>query len=350
MGGLGNQLFQVFTVIAAAIRNNDTFFFMNYEILPGNPGHPRYTHWSTLFRGLRQYLTPSNNVTDKMFQTLPRWDEIGFHYTPVPADTVKYTKPLRLHGYFQSEKYFTDKYARICEMMQLSQDDGSYPTMKLSAVNYLPGVEGFGYPKGIGGFLMPRKGAYFFKDIHYGPATKDLRDSSKLNIWFTDEKPKRITYEMQMGTLGISFIEPALVIPPNEVKRFKTQLTITGDLSMLTINPHMHLLGTKFWAYAIKPDGDTIPLIRINKWDFRWQYFYTFKKMLHLPKGTTIYAWGEFDNTINNPLNPNHPPKTVSENKGSMRTSDEMFQFIITYHECASGTLGIDIGKFRRQG
>ena len=217
------------------------------------------------------------------------------------------------------------------EKMQLAQDDGSYPTMKLSVVNYLPGVEGFGYPKGIGGFLMPRKGAYFFKDIHYGPATKDLRDSSKLNIWFTDEKPKRITYEMQMGTLGISFIEPALVIPPNEVKRFKTQLTITGDMSMLTINPHMHLLGTKFWAYAIKPDGDTIPLIRINKWDFRWQYFYTFKKMLHLPKGTTIYAWGEFDNTINNPLNPNHPPKTVSENKGSMRTSDEMFQFIITY-------------------
>jgi hypothetical protein len=217
------------------------------------------------------------------------------------------------------------------EKMQLAQDDGSYPTMKLSVVNYLPGVEGFGYPKGIGGFLMPRKGAYFFKDIHYGPATKDLRDSSKLNIWFTDEKPKRITYEMQMGTLGISFIEPALVIPPNEVKRFKTQLTITGDMSMLTINPHMHLLGTKFWAYAVKPDGDTIPLIRINKWDFRWQYFYTFKKMLHLPKGTTIYAWGEFDNTINNPLNPNHPPKTVSEKKGSMRTSDEMFQFIITY-------------------
>jgi hypothetical protein len=121
MGGLGNQLFQVFTVIAAAIRNNDAFFFMNYERLPGNPGHPRYTHWTTIFRGLGQYLTPSNHVTDKMFQRLHRWDEIGFQYTPVPTDTVKYTKPLRLHGYFQSEKYFADKYERICEMMQISQ-------------------------------------------------------------------------------------------------------------------------------------------------------------------------------------------------------------------------------------
>ena len=121
MGGLGNQLFQVFTTIAGALRNKDTFFFMNYDVLPGNPGHPRYTHWTTLLRGLRMYLTPSNGVTDKMFQSLPRWDEIGFQYTPVPTDTTKYTKPLRLHGYFQSEKYFTDKYAEICDIIQLRQ-------------------------------------------------------------------------------------------------------------------------------------------------------------------------------------------------------------------------------------
>ncbi len=121
MGGLGNQLFQIFTTIAGALRNKDTFFFMNYEVLPGNPGHPRYTHWTTLLRGLRNYLTPSNIVTDKMFHSLPRWDELGFQYTPVPTDTVKYTKPLRLHGYFQSDKYFKDKYAEICDMIHLGE-------------------------------------------------------------------------------------------------------------------------------------------------------------------------------------------------------------------------------------
>jgi len=121
MGGLGNQLFQVFATIAAALRNRDTFFFMKYDVLPGNPGHPRYTHWSTLLRGLLRHLTPSNAVTDKMFQTLPRWDEIGFAYHPVPTETVKYTKPLRLHGYFQSEKYFKEEYDTICEMIQLAK-------------------------------------------------------------------------------------------------------------------------------------------------------------------------------------------------------------------------------------
>jgi hypothetical protein len=94
---------------------------MEYKQLLGNVGHPRYTHWTTILRNLRKHLTPSNAVTDKMFHSLARWDEIGFHYTPVPTETNKYTKPLRLHGYFQSEKYFKDKYAEICEMLQLSQ-------------------------------------------------------------------------------------------------------------------------------------------------------------------------------------------------------------------------------------
>ena len=121
MGGLGNQLFQLFTTIAAALRNNDTFFLLQQEEITGHPGHPRFTYWSTFFRGLSSYLTPSNTTTYKMFQALPTWNEIGFHYTPVPTETFKYPKPLRLHGYFQSEKYFVDKYAEVCNMLQLQQ-------------------------------------------------------------------------------------------------------------------------------------------------------------------------------------------------------------------------------------
>jgi len=43
----------------------------------------------------------------------------------------------------------------------------------------------------------------------------------------------------------------------------------------------------------------------------------------------------EFDNTQNNPFNPFDPPQTVSERYeyggSSMKATDEMFQFIITY-------------------
>ena len=121
MGGLGNQLFQIFATIATALRNKDTFFFMQHEVLDGTVGYPRYTFWSTLFRGLRKYLTPSTDVTERMFQSLPRWEEIGFHYTATPTETVKYLKPLRLHGYFQSYRYFADKYTEVCDIIQIKQ-------------------------------------------------------------------------------------------------------------------------------------------------------------------------------------------------------------------------------------
>jgi hypothetical protein len=134
-----------------------------------------------------------------------------------------------------------------------------------------------------------------------------------------------------MGTLGISEIVPPLVIPPGEVRTFTTSTTLATDISVLTVNPHMHLLGKSYEAFAVRPDGEVVPLIRIPEWDFRWQYFYTFPRMVKLPRGTTIHAVGIFDNTVDNPNNPFNPPQTVIGTNGSMRVTDEMFQLIMTY-------------------
>ena len=78
------------------------------------------------------------------------------------------------------------------------------------------------------------------------------------------------------------------------------------------------------WAFAITPNGDTIPLIKIKKWDFRWQYYYTFKQPVKIGSGTTIHVYGTFDNTDKNPFNPNHPPKLVLQGEGikSMKTTE----------------------------
>ena len=217
------------------------------------------------------------------------------------------------------------------QKMKIPNDDASYPMLTPSVCNYLPGVEPTIYPEGIGGFNMKRKGVILFRDIHYGPSRVDQYDSSDVKIYFASKPPQRRTLELQMGTLGVSKIIPPLIIPPNTVQTFQTQYTIPIDISVLTINPHMHLLGKNYHAFAITLFGDTIPLIKINKWDFRWQYFYTFKKAVKIPAGSTIYAIATYDNTSNNPLNPFDPPQQVAEREGSMRTTDEMFQFIITY-------------------
>ncbi|MCK6650100.1 MAG: cytochrome c, partial [Bacteroidia bacterium] len=227
--------------------------------------------------------------------------------------------------------------------LDLPNDDGSFPMMTTSVTNFLPGVTPPVYPNGIGGFKMKRKGALFLKDMHYGPSRIDTSDQTAFNVFFAKEAPKRPTREFQMGTFGVSPIEPALVIPPDTIMKFVTKYTVPADISILTINPHMHLLGKSFWAYAITNQKDTIPLIRIKKWDFRWQYFYTFEKMVKIPAGATIIVEGVFDNTRNNPNNPFSPPRLVAEREGSMRTEDEMFQFIVTYLPYQSGDENISL-------
>jgi hypothetical protein len=226
---------------------------------------------------------------------------------------------------------FPDK-LNAYKALGLANDDGvTFPMLTQSVANYLPGVVPPFYPAGIGGFKLTRKGALFLKDIHYGPSRVDTTDQTTFNFFFASSKPKRPAQEFQMGTYGVSPTVPTLVIPADSVMTFHSDYTLPFDISVLTINPHMHLLGKSFLAYALTPKGDTIPMIRINKWDFRWQYFYTFKTMLKIPRGATIHIEGVYDNTRHNPNNPFSPPRLVAEQEGSMRTSDEMFQFIITY-------------------
>ena len=230
------------------------------------------------------------------------------------------------------------------EQLGLPNDDGSYPVLEKSVVNYLPGAEGQKYPEGLGGYILPRKGVFLLNDLHYGFTGKDdILDSSYINIFFSKSPPKRPVLEFQLGTLGVSPVEPDLVIQPNTIKPVYSKFKVPYDISILTINPHMHLLGKSFKAYALKPDGDTIRLISIPRWDFNWQYFYTFKKMVKIPKGSTIVAEGVYDNTRENLNNPFSPPQVVRDRNGSMRATDEMFQFIITYLPYKEGDENISL-------
>ena len=232
------------------------------------------------------------------------------------------------------------------QKLGLPNDDGSYPVLQKSVVNYLPGVSGQLYPEGIGGYRLPRKGAFLLNDLHYGFTSKDsVLDSSYINIFFTKTPPNRPLQEFQLGTLGVSPVEPSLVIEPNTVKNVSSRFKVPYDISILTINPHMHLLGKSFKAYALKPEGDTIRLISIPRWDFSWQYFYTFKKMVKIPQGSTIVAEGVYDNTKQNPNNPFSPPRLVRDKNGSMRATDEMFQFIISYLPYQEGDENISLGR-----
>ena len=239
----------------------------------------------------------------------------------------------------------------ICfEKLNLFNDDGSIPPLSRSVSNYLPGSRQTSYPNGIGVIKAKKKNVILVNDFHYGPSNIETSDSSYFEIYFSKHEPTRKLKEITLGSLGLKQdffsndttfyclqeITPKLIIEPNKILKCSTRTKVLKDISILTINPHMHLLGKSFKSYVITEKLDTIPLIKIDNWNFRWQYFYTFNKMLKIPKNSDIIVEATFDNTINNLDNPYDPPKLITEKidwngKGSMKTSDEMLQFIITY-------------------
>ena len=94
------------------------------------------------------------------------------------------------------------------------------------------------------------------------------------------------------------------------------------NISLLSVFPHMHLLGQDIKVYGIQPNLDTLKLIDLPHWDFHWQDFYFFKNIQKAEQGSTLKAEGHFDNTSSNIHNPSNPPVTVY---AGLNTTDEMF-------------------------
>ncbi len=279
------------------------------------------------------------------FEFVPNHRKIAHHINGHLINYDKGNKKNIHYGLTHALDEFKD-YKELYSKMNILNDNGSFPVLTPNTVYYLPGYTPPIYPKAIGGFKVNTTSTILLKNIHYGPSNKDVLDSSYINVFY-GPKPKRPIYETQLGTFGISKIEPELILLPNKVQTFHTSTTLKNDISLLSVNPHMHLLGKSFWAFALSPNRDTIPLIKINKWDFRWQYYYTFKHPVIIKAGTQIHAYGTFDNTDKNPFNPNHPPKLVTQGEGvrSMQTTEEMFQFIFSYLPYQFGDEKMDLNK-----
>ena len=111
MGGLGNQLFQIFATFSAAIEANILVVFQYSEVL--NVGKSRPTYWDSFLVGLKPFTTIAINV-----YSAPRVAEEGFEYKPIVLPTPT---PCYLFGYFQSYKYFERHFDRIIGFIRLRE-------------------------------------------------------------------------------------------------------------------------------------------------------------------------------------------------------------------------------------
>jgi len=172
--------------------------------------------------------------------------------------------------------------------------------------------------------------------MHYAPVLEDMEDLTEINI-FTIENDL-VEREIQSFTM----IDPFIVIPPHEITEvYNTIEDVPFDISVVSFFPHSHLLGDSWEVYATTASNDTISFIRINNWDFDWQNYYYPEYMLHVPAGSTIHAKAVYDNTTNNPDNPNNPPQWVFWGDG---TTDEMFFLPILYVPYEEGDESIPLG------
>jgi hypothetical protein len=195
---------------------------------------------------------------------------------------------------------------------------------------WIPGSSYESYPANIG-WIMPKRGIILLT-IHYAPSGKDEENVSGVQLFFTKTPVKRQIQAVSIGSGGVGEkdIDPYFYIPANVTKSFKLKVTAPEDQSFLYVWPHMHNLGKAFKAYGVTPAGDTIRLVSITDWDFKWQEPYWFPKLQKIPKGTILTVEATYDNTANNPANPYNPPR-LTYSSGDMKTTDEMLTLVMIF-------------------
>lgn len=190
---------------------------------------------------------------------------------------------------------------------------------------YVPGMHPIVMSHGIAQKL--HAGSDLKLQMHYAPSPVTEKDSTTINLFFSRTPAQRYLLSHIMLPVPAT-VNDLFIIPANQKKEFHGKLTVPYKVSLYSITPHMHMLGTFWKVYAVPPVGDTIPLINIEAWDFNWQNTYQFKKLVVLPAGTVIHAIAGYDNTSANPSNPFNPPRFVTWGEN---TSDEMYYLPISY-------------------
>ncbi len=206
---------------------------------------------------------------------------------------------------------------------------------------WAPGELKFKAPNGFGYKLDPN--SVIVLQIHYPAGSIGQVDSTRIQFKFSSGSARELITQSPLNHGSNSLQNGPLFIPADSTKLFIEKFTVPNqiDLSVFAVAPHMHLIGRSIQTYGVKPNGDTINFIRINNWNFSWQGNYFFQKPIKVPKQTVLWSKAFYDNTSNNPFNPNNPPQNVTAGEA---TTDEMMLnfFTFTYYMQGDENIIID--------
>ena len=168
--------------------------------------------------------------------------------------------------------------------------------------------------------LIPAGASLHFQ-IHYTPSGTATHDQLRLGLLFSKEPPR---HEVRVAAVAAK-----LLIPPGaENYEARGTIPVPFDAKLLSFMPHMHVRG-KAYRYELEtPNGETRTLLDVPRYDFNWQLQYRLSEAVDAPAGSRILGTAWYDNSANNPANPD-PTQTV---KWGDQTDDEMMLGYFEYY------------------
>ncbi len=180
-------------------------------------------------------------------------------------------------------------------------------------IGFAPGMQPRVFPPGTA-ICLPR-GAKLLFELHYTPIGTPQTDLSSVGFVYADRET--VQHHIRGGMAGNDHFE----IPPEAYNhKITAQHRFERDTLLLSLMPHMHLRGKSFRYDVRYPDGTRDTLLDIPRYDFNWQLWYEFSEPRFMPRGTYLNCTARFDNSSDNPVNPD-PQQTVTF---GLQTDDEM--------------------------
>jgi hypothetical protein len=173
--------------------------------------------------------------------------------------------------------------------------------------------------RGDAALLMPARSTVYLQ-VHYTTVGKPVANSLRLGIYFHKGTPK-----YRIRTMGL----PSDVrIPPGAADHAAAvSHTLKDDIILYGMYPHMHYRGSRAKYTLDTPGKGSEVLLSVPRYRFNWQTIYYLAEPRRVPAGATMHFTGAFDNSSDNPLNPD-PTKTVTFGNQSW---DEMFIGYLVY-------------------
>src|SRR5215469_15615020 len=269
----------------------------------------------------REFAVPESGMVEYQYAIVPT----GFTEDKwVQAVEVRPTERSVVHhiiAYLREpgSNYFKDQQPGVFFEAPPAKTDENVDTSALPSdflVGFAPGQPAEILQPGQGKLI--KAGTDIVFEVHYMPNGKATTDRTKLGLILSKEPPKE-------RVLTLSAVNGKFKIPPGAPNyQVDASFDVVRDMKLAGVHPHMHTRGKDFEYRLVYPDGKTETILKVPAYNWRWQLWYNFTEPMTLPKGTKIECTAHFDNSANNPENPD-PTKTVIW--GQMNTDEMMVGF-----------------------